>query len=73
MPTAPIPTRPRSRDHTNVNPGTHDSEGKEKTAASEELKVDFDIYFERLPLNGKRGAGTIAENYRCQEGLHRQD
>ena len=56
-----------------MNPGTHDSEGKEKTAASEELKVDFDIYFERLPLNGKRGAGTIAENYRCQEGLHRQD
>ena len=53
-----------------MNPGSHDSEGKEKTAASEELKVDFDIYFERLPPNGKRGAGTIAEKHLRQEGLH---
>ena len=71
MPTTLLPTRPRGPVHGDGFPESNESEGKEKTAASEDLKVDFFIYFERLSRGGKRGAGTIAENPLSQEGLPR--
>jgi len=71
MPTDPLPTRPRGPGHGDGCPESNESEGKEKTAASKDLKVEFVIYFERLSKGGKRSAGTIAENLLSQEGLPR--